>query len=102
MSRRSPDDWRGYIAFVMSLGVAIGFGTALILSASGRTPPISQDTATLLSTLGGAMIGAIATYLGMGRGPREPRDGDDSGEGDDGAPERRDGKDGGVGTDGRG
>lgn len=77
MRRRSPDDWRGYIAFVMALGIAIGFGAAIIMSASARTPPISDTTATLLSTLGGAMIGAVATYLGMGRGDKPPPEDDD-------------------------
>lgn len=79
--KRSPDDWRGYIAFVMALGISIGFGAALIMSASARTPPINETTATLLATLGGAMVGAIATYMGMGRNIRPPDDEDDDGGG---------------------
>jgi NhaP-type Na+/H+ or K+/H+ antiporter len=57
-------DWPGAIAFVLAFGVAIGFAVAIILAASWRTPPISEQTATLFSTLGGAIIGAVATYLG--------------------------------------
>jgi purine-cytosine permease-like protein len=71
---REPRDWRGWIAYTMSLGVSVGFATALIMSASSRTPPIGENTAQLLATLGGAMIGAIAAYLGMGR--RDPPDDD--------------------------
>lgn len=57
-------DWPGACAFVLALGISLGFATALIMSASARTPPINQETATLLATLGGAMAGSVATYLG--------------------------------------
>jgi hypothetical protein len=67
-----PTDWRGYIAFVLALGLSAGWCTSIILSAGPRTPPIGEETATLLSTLGGAMVGAVATYLGMGRRERHP------------------------------
>ena len=75
---REPRDWRAVIALVLSTGVAVGFAAALIMSASSRTPPIGENTAQLLSTLGGAMIGAVAAYLGMGRGdPPPPPDKDE-------------------------
>lgn len=79
---RAPD-WPGYIAFILSMGLSIGFATALIMSASSRTPPIGKETSTLLATIGGSMVGAVATYLGgrMGRDRSEnqqrPPDGDD-------------------------
>lgn len=73
---KEPRDWRGYIAFVMAVGLAAGFASALIMSASARTPPINETTATLLATLGGAMVGAVATYLG-GVHRRRPDDDDD-------------------------
>ena len=34
------------------------------MSASSRTPPINETTGAMLSTIGGAMVGAVATYLG--------------------------------------
>jgi hypothetical protein len=69
---REPHDWRGYIAFVLAIGLSVGWATGLIMSASSRTPPIGENTAQLLSTLGGAMVGAVAAYLGMGRRERPP------------------------------
>lgn len=57
-------DWPGYIAYTLALGLAVGFASALIMSASSRTPPINEVTGAMLSTIGGAMVGAVATYLG--------------------------------------
>jgi hypothetical protein len=70
MKRPEPTDWRGYVAFILAMGLAVGWATALIMSASSRTPPIGQETGTLLATLGGGMAGAVGAYLGMGR--RDP------------------------------
>lgn len=68
---REPRDWRGYVAFILAVGLSVGWATGLIMSASSRTPPIGENTAQLLSTLGGAMVGAVAAYLGMGRRERK-------------------------------
>jgi hypothetical protein len=83
---REPRDWRGYIAFTLALGISVGWATGLILSASARTPPIGENTAQLLSTLGGAMVGAVAAYLGMGRRDKPPPE--DKREDDDEPPTR--------------
>jgi hypothetical protein len=59
-------DWPGACAFVLAFGVAV----TLIVGMAGaavQDSPISEQGASLLSTLGGAAIGAIATYLGLAR-----------------------------------
>jgi purine-cytosine permease-like protein len=67
-------DWSGLIAYTLALGLAVGFATALIMSASSRTPPINETTGAMLSTIGGAMVGAVATYLGGAAQRRRDRD----------------------------
>jgi hypothetical protein len=41
-----------------------GWATALVLSASPRTPPITDSTKDLLSSVGGVLAGAITAYIG--------------------------------------
>lgn len=65
---RRDTDWPGIIALVLAIGLAVGFAGGLIFEASPWTNSrISDESAALLSTLGGAMAGAVATYLGVGR-----------------------------------
>lgn len=65
-------DWPGACAFVLACGLALGFvlGFARWLIQSG---PLSQHGTTVLSTLGGAIVGTLATYLGRGTRERERR-----------------------------
>lgn len=59
-------DWPGAVAFVLALGVS----AALVFGFIGSVlqgEPIDQPLANLLSTLGGAAVGAVATYLGINR-----------------------------------
>jgi hypothetical protein len=64
--------WAGACAFVMASSLSIGFAVGLVMSASPRTPPINETTATLLATLGGAMGGSVATYIGLSASRKQP------------------------------
>jgi hypothetical protein len=66
-------DWPGAVAFMLAFGVS----AALIIGMIGATlnvGPLGEKTASLLSTLGGAAVGAVATYLGLGRREQRERD----------------------------
>jgi hypothetical protein len=62
--RRFRWDWRGAVAFTLALCLGVGFAVSIIAD-SLRHEPISAEHAALLSTLGGALIGAVATWLGL-------------------------------------
>lgn len=64
-------DLRGLVAVVLAAGVAICV-VSLSLGIAVTTGPISQEDSALLSTVLGAAIGAVATYLG-GRAVTAPR-----------------------------
>lgn len=56
-------DFAGVCAVILAFGLSVGWCGAIIWAAwTGR--PANDATIQLLSTLGGAMAGAIATYLG--------------------------------------
>lgn len=57
-------DWRGLIAFVLALGVAIAL-VAGVLSAEITPGSVTPQEGSFFSTLGGAIVGAVATYLGV-------------------------------------
>ena len=60
-------DWTGRIVFVLALGVSITLVAGILIA--GLSPgAITSEEVSFLSTLGGAIIGAIATYLGVRRG----------------------------------
>ena len=61
-------DWPGAIGFVLALGISISMVTIIILG-SLVTGMTEHSGANLLSTMFGAAIGALATYLGQS-GPR--------------------------------
>jgi hypothetical protein len=69
--RRGPD-WRGIAAVVLAVGVF----AVLIIGAiyGGRNPnyTISTEEIATVSTVLGAAIGAIASYLGSRRPPDPP------------------------------
>jgi hypothetical protein len=72
-------EWAGLIALVLALGVAISMVAALV-GTMLTNEPISSEKASLLSTLTGAAIGVVGTYIGAhGRGGRRANDapGDD-------------------------
>jgi uncharacterized membrane protein len=74
-------DYAGWCAVILASGVA----ASLVISSIGGTirgHMLTPDEITLLSTITGAAIGAVATYLGTSRrGPEEDdTDDDDLGE----------------------
>lgn len=63
MRIRLQDDWAGLCALVLSLGLAIGWVAGIIILAwHGRS--LGETGGSVASTLGGAIVGAIASYLG--------------------------------------
>ena len=59
-------DWPGAIAFVLAVGIACSMVLAICGEVFNREA-IGQQGATILSTIFGAAIGAVATYLGGSR-----------------------------------
>lgn len=55
--------WHGFVASILALSVAVGFAAAMV-GATVQAEPITQQGAALLNTLGGALIGAVAGWLG--------------------------------------
>ncbi len=64
-------DWRGLTELVLAIGVTCAV-VVLAIGAAIHRGPISPDEATLLATVLGAAIGALATLLGS-RGDGWPR-----------------------------
>jgi hypothetical protein len=56
--------WAGASIFALAICLGGGWATALIMSASSRTPPITDSTKDLLSSVGGVLAGAITAYVG--------------------------------------
>jgi hypothetical protein len=59
-------DWAGAVVMVLALGVSLSMVVGII-GAVVRQTPVSEARAQLFTTLFGAAIGAIASYLGMAR-----------------------------------
>jgi hypothetical protein len=49
---------------ILSICLGVGWSTALIMSASARTPPITDSTKDLLTSVGGVLAGAVTAYIG--------------------------------------
>lgn len=60
------------VAVVLSAGLAIAICT-LAVGAVVHAGPISQEESNLLSTVLGAIVGAVATYLGTRRPDQEDK-----------------------------
>lgn len=58
--------WAGPTVFVLALGVSVGLSSSLIIIALSPAP-LDQPFEAVLSTLAGAAVGAIGTYLGVNR-----------------------------------
>lgn len=68
---KRPNDLQGICAIILAAGVTLSLVVAAAAAAI-RGHTFSPDETTLLSTVLGAAIGAVATYLGSGRrGPPE-------------------------------
>ena len=61
--RTRSSDWRGVAALLLALGVA-GSALALAIGDAVHTSPTPAEDATILSTILGASVGAIAGYIG--------------------------------------
>jgi hypothetical protein len=57
-------DWRGPIALILAVGVAVAFCSGVVIAEISPNMVTEQET-TFFSTLGGAIMGALATYLGV-------------------------------------
>jgi len=66
--------WAGRVAFIVASAVALGWAVSLVVYMVARLSgdPVGSDAATLLSTVGGVLAGAVATYLGNSSEPRPP------------------------------
>jgi hypothetical protein len=68
-------DWRGLIALVLAAGLVAALIIAELLTARNpaRESGLTAEEATTASTIFGALVGAVAVYLGgTVREPREP------------------------------
>lgn len=57
-------DWRGVVALTLAAGVMLVL-TAEVIASIVKTGDLTHDELALLSTVLGAAIGAVATYLGV-------------------------------------
>ena len=62
-----PTDPRGVAALVLAAGVAIAI-IAIAVGAAVHSGPISAEESTLIATVLGAAVGALATFLGVRNG----------------------------------
>jgi hypothetical protein len=56
--------WAGACVLVLAVCLGGGWATAIVMSASSRTPPVTDTTKDLLSSVGGILAGAITAYIG--------------------------------------
>lgn len=76
MKKRGDFDWAGAVALTLAIGIALAL-LAGVLTAELTPGPVTQNDVSLLSTLAGAAIGAVATYLGVKHSGSDRRDDDD-------------------------
>jgi uncharacterized membrane protein len=67
-------EWAGLIALVLAIGVSISMVVSIV-GATLSTGGLSTEKSNLLSTVVGASVGVIGTYIGAhGRGGRRSED----------------------------
>lgn len=67
-------EWAGLIALVLAIGVSLSM-TVSIVGATLQGGNLSTEKSSLLSTVVGASVGVIGTYIGAhGRGGRRESD----------------------------
>jgi len=77
--KRPGWSWAGAAVLALAVFLGGGWATALVMSASSRTPPITDSTKDLLSSVGGVLAGAITAYIGGQIAHRRRPPGDDEG-----------------------
>lgn len=65
-------DWRGIAAALLALGVATVLIAATVSAALNPSRIVAPDEIATASTVLGAAVGAIAVYLGGGKGNGKP------------------------------
>lgn len=70
------DDWRGPIVFVLACGVSLALFAGIVIAELTPGPPSTEELG-LFSTLAGAIIGAVAAYLGTHRSDDDDDDKED-------------------------
>jgi hypothetical protein len=65
--------WHGLAGVILAATVGIGWSVSLIITAF-KDGPITPEGATILNTIGGGLIGAVATWIGLagGKKPNDP------------------------------
>ena len=61
-------NWAGLIALVLAAAIAVSLCAAIII-VSVKPEPLDQPFGAVITTLAGAAVGAVATYLGVARSP---------------------------------
>lgn len=66
--------WAGRVAFIVAGAVSLGWAVSLVVYMVARTAgdAVASDAAAVLSTVGGVLAGAVATYLGNSSERRDP------------------------------
>lgn len=65
--------WHGMAGVILAACVGVGWAVALIATAV-QHGPITDAGATILNTIGGGLVGAVATWIGLagGKKPSDP------------------------------
>lgn len=73
MLTRQQWSWHGLAGVILALCVGIGWAVALIATAV-KNGPVTDAGAQILNTIGGGLIGAVATWIGLagGKKPGDP------------------------------
>lgn len=69
--------WHGVAGVILSACVGIGWAASLIVT-SVKDGPVTNAGAQILNTIGGGLIGAVATWIGLAGG-KKPADPDETG-----------------------
>lgn len=69
--------WHGVAGVVLSICVGVGWAASLVIT-SLQSGPVTDAGATILNTIGGGLIGAVATWIGLAGG-KKPADPDETG-----------------------
>lgn len=65
--------WHGVAGVILSACIGIGWAVALIAT-SIQKGPVTDSGAQILNTIGGGLVGAVATWIGLagGKKPADP------------------------------